>query len=171
MTGPARLRRFDAAALRATFARSSSAPRRRANCNVHPALDDPIQRMLNVFQPGTYVRPHRHEPDRFELFVALSGRAAVLTFDDRGGVVETGVVAPDENWALELPGGVWHTVVSLAPDTALFEVKPGPYVPLADSSFAPWAPAEGTAEAAACLELWRLHAERCDRGASASLPE
>ncbi len=154
----ARLKRLDAAALRETFARAAASPRRRANCNVHPTLEDPIQRMLNVFQPGTYVRAHRHEPDRFELFLALSGSAAVLTFGDGGAAAETAVLAPGAVWAVEVPGGVWHTVVALAPDTALFEVKPGPYVPLAEDAFAPWAPREGTPEAVGMLEAWRNRA-------------
>jgi cupin fold WbuC family metalloprotein len=152
------MRRFDGASLKETLAKAAASLRLRANLNVHPTLDDPVQRMLNVFQPGTYVRAHRHEPDRFELFLALSGKAAVLTFDDAGRVLETAVLEPGATWAVELPGDVWHTVVSLAEDTALFEVKPGPYRPLDDKDYASWAPPEGSAEAAATLEVWRRYA-------------
>ena len=148
------LRAFDGAALQRTIAAAAGSPRRRANLNLHPALDDPIQRMLNVFQPGTYVRPHRHEAGRFELFLAVSGNAAVLTFDDAGGLAETTTLAPGAAWAVELPGAVWHTVVALAADTALFEVKPGPYHPLGELDFAPWAPREGTAAAGELLRRW-----------------
>jgi len=154
MRGEGRLRRFDAAALRETVANAAASPRRRANLNVHPTLEAPVQRMLNVFQPGTYVRPHRHEPERFELFLALSGRAAVLTFDDEGRVLECAVLEPGATWAVELPGGVWHTVVSLADGTALFEVKPGPYRPLDDKDYAPWAPHEGSTDVEATLRSW-----------------
>ncbi len=149
------MRRFDGASLKETLAKAAASPRLRANLNVHPTLDDPVQRMLNVFQPGTYVRAHRHEPDRFELFFALSGTAAVLTFDDAGRVLETAVLEPGATWAVELPGDVWHTVVSLAEDTALFEVKPGPYRPLDDKDYAPWSPREGTPEAQSMLAEWR----------------
>ncbi|MGD1146452.1 MAG: WbuC family cupin fold metalloprotein [Thermoanaerobaculaceae bacterium] len=159
MMSQARLRLFEAAALRKTLASAAASPRKRANLNVHPTLEDPIQRMLNVFQPGTYVRPHRHEPQRFELFLALSGRAGLLTFDDGGAVSETAILDPGSVWAVELPGFVWHTVVSLAADTALFEVKPGPYIPLADKDFAAWAPPEGGSEAQAMLEVWRRRVE------------
>ncbi|MBZ5587848.1 MAG: WbuC family cupin fold metalloprotein [Acidobacteriia bacterium] len=154
-----RLRLFDAAALKQTLADASASPRRRANLNVHKTLEDPIQRMLNVFQPGTYVRPHRHEPHRFELFLILEGRAGLLTFDDGGAVLETAVLKPGAAWAVELPGFIWHTVVSLANDTALFEVKPGPYAPLTDRDFAPWAPSENGPEATALLEVWRRRVE------------
>ncbi len=153
-----RLKRLDAAALRETIERAASSPRRRANRNVHLTPEDPIQRMLNVLQPGTYVRAHRHGPDRFELFLALSGSAAVVTFGDDGSIAETAVLAPGATWAVEVPGGAWHTVVALAPDTALFEVKPGPYLPLAEDAFAPWSPREGTPEAVATLEAWRRDA-------------
>jgi cupin fold WbuC family metalloprotein len=152
------LKVFDAAALAGTLAAAAGSPRRRANLNLHPALEDPVQRLLNVFQPGTYVRPHRHETSRFELFLAVSGRAAVVTFDDAGEVGETAVIGCGAAWAVELPGGIWHTVVSLADDTALFEVKPGPYRPLAEADFAPWAPPEGTAGASALLRLWEASA-------------
>jgi cupin fold WbuC family metalloprotein len=155
----AHLRLFDAAALRQTLANAAASPRKRANLNVHKTLEDPIQRMLNVFQPGTYVRPHRHEPHRFELFLVLSGRAGLLMFDEGGAVSESAVLEPGAVWAVELPGFVWHTVVSLAEDTALFEVKPGPYAPLTDKDFAPWAPSEDGPEAKTLLEVWRRHVE------------
>lgn len=125
----ARLRLFDAAALRPTLANAAASPRKRPSLNVHKTLEDPIQRMLNVFQPGTYLRPHRHEPHRLELFLVLTGRAGLLTFGDAGAVAETAILEPDAVWAVELPGFVWHTVVSLGDDTALFEVKPGPTRP------------------------------------------
>lgn len=68
---------------------AAAAPRRRSNLNLHAALDDPIQRFFNAMEPGTYVRPHRHtEAGKWELFVAISGDLALLTFDDRGGVIE-----------------------------------------------------------------------------------
>ena len=149
-----RLRLFQASTLDETLAASRRGPRRRANFNVHPALDDPIQRMLNIFQPGSYVRPHRHDPDRFELFLILAGKAAVLTFADDGRVEEAAVLAPGAAWAVEIPGGVGHTVFALAPDTVMFEVKPGPYHPLAENDFAPWAPPAGTPEAQKALKEW-----------------
>ena len=148
------LKLFDAAALAGTLAAAAGSPRRRANLNLHPTLADPVQRLLNVFQPGTYVRPHRHEASRFELFLAVSGRVAIVTFDEAGEVAEAAVVGAGAAWAVELPGGTWHTVVSLAEDTALFEVKPGPYRPLAETDFAPWSPPEGTAAAAEMVRRW-----------------
>jgi hypothetical protein len=43
----------------------------------------------------------------------------------------------------------------LEPDSVIYEVKLGPYVPLAGTEAAPWAPAEGSLEAAGYLEQLR----------------
>jgi len=127
-------------------------PRRRINLNIHPELADPVQRLFNAIAPGSYIRPHRHDPGRWELFVALGGRAVVLCFDDSGTVTERAEISPDgPALAVEIGGGVWHTVAALGGDTLLLEVKPGPYHPLRDKDFAPWAPAEAE-EGAAALE-------------------
>jgi cupin fold WbuC family metalloprotein len=157
------LRPLDDEVLARTIAGSRSAPRRRCNHNLHPRLDDPVQRFLNVVQPESYVRPHRHAPERFELFLILAGRAAAILFDERGEVREMVELATVSTRAVEIPGGTWHTVVALAPDTVLFEVKPGPYAPISDKDFAAWAAPEGTPEAARQLAAWR-HLVAADRG-------
>lgn len=135
-------------------ARAAASPRRRANHNLHPALADPVQRLLNAMEPGTYVRPHRHlapEP-KWELFVVLAGAVAVLLFDDTGTVVERlELVADGDLRGVEVPAGCWHSLVVLRPGTVLFECKQGPYVALSDKDFAAWAPAEGEPGAAAML--------------------
>src|SRR4030067_987105 len=61
-----------------------AAGRRRMNRNLHPALTDQVQRLLNAFEPGTYVRTHRPAAGRWELFLILRGRAA-LRGRGRGG--------------------------------------------------------------------------------------
>ena len=149
------IRVIDAGAVTAAVAASRAAPRRRANHNLHPSLDDPIQRFLNVLQPDSYVRPHRHERDRFELFLVLAGRAAALLFDDFGTPSAAVVLSPAGTRAIEIAGATWHTLLALDPDTVLFEVKPGPYRPLDDKEFAPWAPLEGDPAAPALLLGWQ----------------
>jgi len=148
------VRLLPADAIAATAVAARAAPRKRSNWNLHSSLEDPIQRFVNVFQPETYVRPHRHEPDRFELFVALAGLAGILVFSEEGAPTGIWLIGGSENRGIDIAGGVWHTVVGLAPDTVLFEVKPGPYRPLSDKDFAFWAPAEGTPEADAMVTRW-----------------
>lgn len=147
--------RIDSAGLAELSATARGRDRLRANRNLHDDLAEPVQRMLNAFEPGTYVRPHRHaDPPTWELFLALEGTAACLTFDDAGTVTERCGIGPGGPVrGLEIPAGAWHTLVALAPGTVLFELKEGPYRPLGDKDFAAWAPAEGTVEAAA-LEDW-----------------
>jgi cupin fold WbuC family metalloprotein len=120
-------------------------PRRRKNFNIHTDLNDPVQRLYNAMEPSTYVRPHRHQGgDRWEFFQIVSGKALVLTFNEKGVVLERfELCSTGPNFALEIPGDTWHTVVSLQSGTVLFEVKQGPYRAVTDKDFAAWAPLEG----------------------------
>lgn len=145
---------IDAATLDALSAEAAAAVRRRRNLNLHPELADPVQRLCNAVEPGTYVRPHRHDGGRWELFTVLRGAVRLLTFDGDGRVAGATLLGDGHAAVLaELPGGTWHSLVSLVPGTVFFEVKPGPYSPAADKDFAAWAPAEGAA-GAADLEAW-----------------
>lgn len=155
MSERGRMRVFDARTLAETAEASRSRVRRRANLNIHERLEDAIQRMFNVFQPESYVRPHRHEPERWELFTVLAGRACALTFDDSGAVADRALLEPGGTRAVEISGRTWHTLFALVPDTVLFEVKPGPFRPLEDKDFAPWAPREGTPAAGELLSHWQ----------------
>ena len=148
----------DRQALSRLSAEAAARPRRRANRNLHPTLDDPIQRFFNALEPGTYVRPHRHDAvHRWECFFAIRGAAAVVTFSDTGVLLDRVVIGADEgNVGLEIPPRAWHALACLQPGTVLLELKPGPYEPLTDKDFAPWAPQEGNA---ACLAFERWFRE------------
>ena len=123
-------------------------PRRRMNHNFHE-LSDGVQRMLNAIEPGSYIRPHRHlDPDKMEMFIVLKGKGAVITFDDDGQILEYFMLeAGGETLGVEIPPGVWHTVVSMEEGTVFLEVKDGPYVPSTDKDFAAWAPLADTPDA------------------------
>ena len=134
--------------------------RREIHC-FHEGDDDPLHRMLNAIEPGSYVQPHRHLfPPKAESLIILSGSLGVVPFHDDGvpdkaNLVllfqERGVVGVD------IRAGVWHTFVSLETDTVVYEAKPGPYQPASDKDFASWAPAADTDEAGSYLaQLERL---------------
>ena len=108
---------------------AQQSPRRRANHNLHDELSDPIQRLAIAMEPDTVVLPHRH-PHTWELLFPLRGRFVVLHFDEAGTVAERAVLGEDCR-LLETPAGVWHAVLSLDPGGVIFEVKHGPYAPLA----------------------------------------
>ena len=142
--------------LEALSAAARANPRRRQNQNLHASHDEPVQRMLNALEPGTWLRPHRHAAaGRWELMTILSGRVAVLTFDDRGTVRERLELSPQGPLlGVEIPADTWHTLVALETGSVILEVKQGPYAPVGAQEFAAWSPAEGSA--AAAMERW-LH--------------
>lgn len=125
-------------------------PRLRQHGNIHLEYDDPCQRLFNAIEPESYIRPHCHGVET--LFV-VQGLMALVLFSEEGGIEQIQRLAPqsrasrkDEAVGAEIPSGRWHTVVSLESDSVLLEVKAGPFNPNAPKIFAPWAPAEGSAE-------------------------
>lgn len=137
--------------------------RLRKNLNLHKELSDPVQRLCNAFEPGTYVRPHRHpEKNKWELFVVLKGEAVILAFDE-DGVVKQRITLSDQgpNYIIEIPAQTWHTVITRKTGTILFEVKQGPYSALTDKDFAKWAPDENGAMAGRFLD-WLEQAQTGD---------
>jgi len=135
-------------------ASARTSERLRRNLNLHDSYDEPCQRLFNAIEPGTYVRPHRHTtPPKTETFVVIRGGLVLVLFDDKGFPVRwVELRAGGGNLAADLLPGVWHMVISLESGTLFFEAKPGPYAPLSDKDFAPWAPPEGSSEAAGYLQ-------------------
>jgi cupin fold WbuC family metalloprotein len=135
---------------------ASSSPRLRKNLNLH-AMGDPVHRLFNAIEPGSYVRPHRHlHPPKSETMVVVAGRLGFLAFDDTGSVLERfALAAGGETFGVEISAGTWHTFVSLASGTVVFEAKAGPYVPPGQADAAPWAPPEDDPAAARLEAGWR----------------
>ena len=95
---------------------AANSPRLRKNYNLHSDLSDPVQRFINAIEPGTYVRPHRHNSPnpRWEFLIVLNGSVAVLLFDDDATVTDrVELNSEGTNTAVEIPAGHWHTIVSL----------------------------------------------------------
>jgi cupin fold WbuC family metalloprotein len=128
--------------------------RKRKNLNFHFDDADLLQRMLNAFEPDTYVRPHQHgNPPKREVFLILRGRLLILFFNDAGKVTKRVILSSDSgNLGIEIPPGIWHMAISLEEGTIVYELKDGPYNPVNDKQFASWAPEEGTPEAIVYLE-------------------
>jgi len=134
--------------LKKMMSKSKASSRGRTNHNFHDGPADPLQRMLNSMQPGTYLQPHKHEnPDKREVFIALTGKFVVVQFNDDGSIADHMVLDPSKNdVAAEMKARIYHTIISLAPDSIIYELKDGPYSPLDDKNFATWAPTEGNPE-------------------------
>ncbi len=125
--------------------KARNSDRKRINFNFHKVPGDPLQRLLNVMQPGTYLQPHKHEnPDKREVFIALTGKFLALEFDEQGNIADSMILDPLKGiYAAEVSARTYHTIICLEPDSAIYELKDGPYDPKDDKHFAPWAPREG----------------------------
>ncbi|MBP7051147.1 MAG: WbuC family cupin fold metalloprotein [Phycisphaerae bacterium] len=147
--------RIDRDLVRQKAADAARSARKREIHSFHQGDPDTLQRMLNAIQPGSYVRPHRHlKPPKAESIIVLQGSLAFIAFADDASLDEAGCILIDPARCLygcDIRPGVWHTIFALAPDTVVFEVKPGPYDPTTDKEFAPWSPPEGSPEAASFL--------------------
>ncbi|MBS4095437.1 MAG: WbuC family cupin fold metalloprotein [Sulfuricella sp.] len=151
------LKRLDTATLDALSEEAQLSPRLRSNRNLHEELSDPVQRLAIAMEPDTLVVPHRH-PHTWELLYPLRGRFVVLHFDEAGTVTERTVLG-EECAVLENPAGAWHAVLSLDSGGVIFEVKRGPYLPLAQADQAAW----GAGRSAAELNAWYAVAQVGER--------
>ena len=131
-----------------TREKALQSPRLRMNYNFHPTLDDPINRLINVMEPDTYLRPHRHKnPDKIEIFLILRGRVALFLFDDQGTVTDYQILDPKIGvYGGEIPADVWHTLLVLEAGSTVYEVKQGPFTPLSPENIALWSPAPDDTE-------------------------
>jgi cupin fold WbuC family metalloprotein len=125
--------------------KAAESPRKRAMHIFHKTMDDTLQRMINTMQPGTYLRPHKHEdPDKREVFIVLTGKFVIIEFDDEGNIRDHMVLDPKTNqFAAEIDARVFHSVICLGPNSTAYELKDGPYNPIDDKNWASWAPKEG----------------------------
>lgn len=135
---------------------AAESDRLRTHLNVHEQLDANVQRLFVATEPDTYMRPHRHpEAHKWEFFVVLEGAIDLLIFDEDGTLLERIEMSPDRTRAVEVPPNVWHAYVCQKPGTLALEIKEGAYIPTPEQDFAPWSPAEKSAEAAAFREWMR----------------
>lgn len=105
-------------------------PRLRMNRDMRTTANDQSQRMLNAIEPGTELPIHRHK-NTSETCIVLRGAAEELFYDDNGEITERIIMEPETACCgVNIPAGCWHKIVSLEPDTVIFEAKDGPYEPL-----------------------------------------
>jgi cupin fold WbuC family metalloprotein len=105
------------------------------------------------------VRPHRHvrpaETSGFEFFLVLQGAIGILILDESGEVIHTEKIsATGTTRGVELGEDMFHTLIALEPDTVMFELKEGPYVPMDDKDFLQTFPLENTPEAKQWVQTW-----------------
>jgi cupin fold WbuC family metalloprotein len=142
---------IDRAMLDTLVAAAAASPRRRRNRNFHHSESDAAHRLLNAIEPDSYVAPHRHlDPAKDETMLVVRGRLGVVFFDDSGRPVRHALLeAGGDCIGVDIPHGVFHTVLACAPGTVFLEAKAGPWAVLVDAERAPWAPLEGDSAVAA----------------------
>ncbi len=110
--------------------KAAESPRLRMNYNLHESLDSKAQRLINVLMPGTEIPIHRHRHTA-ETYVLIRGKMIVAFYDDNGAMTESFLLDPTVgNYGVQIPKGQWHGIEVINP-SAIFEVKDGPYTPLA----------------------------------------
>ena len=118
-----------------TSLKAKESERLRMNWNIHQSAEEPVQRMFNALEPGTFVPIARH-PESAETLIILRGKLRVLIYDDWKNIIEEVVISPNsENIGYHIPKGVWHQVDSLEEGTICFETREGPYSPVAEEDF------------------------------------
>lgn len=110
--------------------KAEESPRLRMNYNFHESLDAKAQRLINILLPGTPMPIHRHRHTA-ETYVILRGKMFVVFYNDIGAQTERYLLDPTQgNYGVQIPKGQWHGIEVIEP-SAIFEVKDGPYTPLA----------------------------------------
>jgi cupin fold WbuC family metalloprotein len=142
---------LDAAMLDRGIAAAAASPRRRIILPIHRSGAEGVQRLLNFMQRGSYARPHCHPaPENIESVTVLKGAIGFLIFEPETGKVLSAhrlAAGSPEGALIDIEPGVWHTLVPLADDTVVLEIKRGPYCAETDKTFAPWAPEENAPDA------------------------
>lgn len=148
---------IDQALLDSVSGEASRSPRQRKNRNFHADDAAPAHRLLNAIEPGSYLLPHRHlDANKGETMIVVRGRLGVVFFDDFGAVAQSVELRPQGGvCGVDIPHGVYHTVLALTAGTVMLEAKAGPYLPLDEAERAPWAAAEGSAAAAVYMRSLR----------------
>ncbi|MBQ6705349.1 MAG: WbuC family cupin fold metalloprotein [Opitutales bacterium] len=120
-------------------AQAKVSPRLRMNYNLHETMDENVHKLVNSLQPGTLMPIHRHlRPPKKETFVMLAGALELKIYNDDGSVRESHILSRESgNLVAEIMPDEWHSFTVLEPDTAILEIKPGPYLPFQDIDLLP----------------------------------
>jgi cupin fold WbuC family metalloprotein len=171
------VKEFSSELLSSLVHKACRSTRNRQHLNIHLNYEDRCQRLFNAITVDSYIRPHRHSLDpKTEDLIAIRGVFALVVFGGAGAIekiirfgTEKYADTADLSIGVELSPGAWHTVVALTEGAILLEVKEGPFLPDAAKELAPWAPDEGTLEAARYIQSLRSAIERwSERSAEAS---
>ena len=137
-------RRIDQQLFARVAAEARQHPRLRLNHNLHQEQDQ-VQRFLNVLQPGSYVRPHRHRRNGsgtgFECFLVLQGAIGLLLFNGDGEIQQQlHLNAAGPTHGIEVAEDQFHNLVALKADSVIFELNQRLSSPLKTKTFSTASP-------------------------------
>lgn len=128
---------LDAELLNKITAEAKASPRLRMNFNLHDSLEAKAQRLFNALEPGTVLPVHRHLATS-ETYIVVRGRLDVLIYNEARELVERHRLDPAQGaFGFHIPKNTWHTLEVIESGTVIFEVKDGPYTPLAPDCILP----------------------------------
>ena len=96
---------------------------------------DMSQRILNVLMPDTVIPIHRHN-ETSDTVIVCRGKVREEFYDAMGvKVAEFVLEAGGERPGVQVPKGVYHTLVCLEDGSVIFEAKDRPYDPVGTEEF------------------------------------
>ncbi len=125
--------RIDNALLDSLTEQAKCSARLRMSYDLRNSEADLSQRMLNAVEPGSVIPIHRHQKTS-ETMVVLRGRVVVELYDELERICSSAyeVYPGGDIYALNIPGGAWHTLRALESGTVILEMKDGAYEPVAE---------------------------------------
>ena len=115
--------------------KAQESPRRRMTYDLRTSSSDGSQRMLNVLMADTVVPIHRHV-DTSETVIVCRGKVREEFYDDQGNKTAEFVLEAGGDWpAVQVPMGMYHTLVCLEDGSVIFEAKDGAYDPVKTEEF------------------------------------
>jgi cupin fold WbuC family metalloprotein len=127
------------------LAQARSSTRHRFPKILHKPGDE-LNRVFNFITHDSYMQPHLHPGDeKIEEIYLVKGRAAIIFFDDSGGVAEILHLKKEGVDSVRVPAFTWHTYVMLTDEVVTYETMMGKYDPMTWKRLAAWSPEENTA--------------------------
>lgn len=116
-------------------------PKRRARLLLHADHSSPVQEMIIAAHESSYVRPHRHAPDRSESYHVIEGELEVRIFKENGEIDNIFWLTSKVPF-YRVRGGWYHEPKPATEWVIYHEVFTGPFDKDRDVQYAPWAKPE-----------------------------
>ena len=111
-----------------------------SNCRVclHTSPESVHQDMVILETKASYLRPHKHIYASGETFHLIEGEMAVLTFDDKGNILDSPRLQKGDLY--RITNGVFHALFPITEYIIYHENKVGPFLGQKDNIYADWSP-------------------------------